>query len=79
MVPNVLTPNGDGLNDKFKPAGLADNLWSLTIYTRWGQRVYQSAAYQQDWDATGLPAGAYYYLLRHATGREYKGWVEVVR
>lgn len=76
-IPDILTPNGDGLNDKLQIKGLVDNLWSLTIYSRWGKQVYTAAAYQQDWDPAGLPAGPYYYLLQHATGRAYKGWVEV--
>jgi gliding motility-associated-like protein len=76
-IPNILTPNGDGLNDKLQITGLADNLWSLTIYSRWGRQVYTAAATQQDWDPAGLPAGLYYYLLQHPTGRAYKGWVEV--
>jgi gliding motility-associated-like protein len=76
-IPNILTPNGDGLNDKLQIKGLVDKQWSLTIYSRWGRQVYAAAAYQQDWDPAGLPAGLYYYLLQHATGRAYKGWVEV--
>lgn len=77
-MPNVLTPNGDGLNDKLHIEGLVDNLWSLTVYTRWGRPVYSAPSYQQDWTAAGLPAGLYYYHLRHATGRHYQGWVEVL-
>jgi gliding motility-associated-like protein len=76
-IPNILTPNGDGLNDKLQIKGLVDNQWSLTIYSRWGRQVYTAAAYRQDWDPAGLPAGLYYYLLQHPTGRAYKGWVEV--
>jgi len=76
-IPNILTPNGDGLNDKLQIKGLADNFWSLTIYSRWGKQVYTAAAYQQEWDPAGVPAGLYYYLLQHASGRAYKGWVEV--
>ncbi len=76
-IPNILTPNGDGLNDKLQIKGLVDNLWSLTIYSRWGRQVYTATAYQQDWDPAGLPDGLYYYLLQHATDRAYKGWVEV--
>jgi gliding motility-associated-like protein len=78
LVPNVLTPNGDGLNDKFKIQGLVDKSWSLSIYGRWGKQVYDTSSYQQDWDPAGLPAGVYYYLLRHPDGAAYKGWIELV-
>jgi hypothetical protein len=41
--------------------------------------VYSTPSYQQDWAATGLSAGLYYYHLRHPSGLHYQGWVEVVR
>jgi gliding motility-associated-like protein len=78
QVPNILTPNGDGLNDKLKIKGLVDKSWSLSIYGRWGKEVYATSSYQQDWDPTGVPAGMYYYMLRHPTGLQYKGWIEIV-
>ena len=43
------------------------------------QRVYQTNEYQNNWDASGLPDGIYYYLLRDADDRRVKGWVEVRR
>ena len=79
IIPNILTPNGDGLNDKLEIKGLVDNLWSFTVYSRWGNQVYTTASYQKDWDPAGLPAGIYYYLLHHATGPGYRGWIQVVR
>ncbi len=78
IIPNILTPNGDGLNDKLEIKGLVGNLWSFNVYTRWGTQVYTTASYQQDWDPAGLPAGTYYYLLHHATGPGYRGWIQVV-
>lgn len=79
VIPNIITPNGDGQNDRFKINNLVDKEWALTIYNRWGQQVYSAPAYQQEWNAEGLATGVYYYLLRHATGAQYQGWVEVVR
>lgn len=80
FVPNIITPNGDGQNDALKIIGLAPDAWSLRIYNRWGKEVYQSPAYQQDWQAAGLADGVYYYWLRaSATGQQVKGWVEVLR
>ena len=79
VIPNIITPNGDGQNDRFKIKNLVDGEWSLTVYNRWGQPVYTAPAYRQEWDAVGLAAGVYFYTLRHATGRQHRGWVEVVR
>ena len=77
-VPNIITPNGDDQNQTFKPR-FSCRPTTLEVYTRWGQRVYQSGDYHNDWDATGLPDGVYYYLLRDADDRRAKGWVEVRR
>lgn len=76
-VPNVITPNGDGKNDTFKPfvsfAG-----FDLDVYNRWGRKVYSQKQYKGDW-GTDVPAGTYYYHLRSATGDVWKGTVEVIR
>ena len=79
VIPNIITPNGDGQNDRFKISNLVDKEWALTIYNRWGKQVYTAPAYQQEWSAEGLAAGVYYYTVRHTTGAQYRGWVEVVR
>ncbi|MFD2719489.1 gliding motility-associated C-terminal domain-containing protein [Hymenobacter monticola] len=78
LVPNIITPNGDNLNQTFKPR-IGCLPASLEVYSRWGQRVYQANEYKYDWDASGLPDGIYYYLLRDTDNRQVKGWVEVRR
>ena len=76
-VPNVITPNGDNLNETFQLG--PDCPPRLQVYSRWGQKVFEAAAYQDDWNAAGQPAGVYYYLLTYPDGQRIKGWVEVVR
>ncbi|MGY3091363.1 gliding motility-associated-like protein [Hymenobacter sp. UYAg731] len=78
FMPNIITPNGDAANQTFQPR-FSCRPASLEVYTRWGQRVYQTADYHNNWDATGLPDGIYYYQLRDADDRRAKGWVEVRR
>jgi gliding motility-associated-like protein/uncharacterized repeat protein (TIGR01451 family) len=74
IVPNGFTPNGDGNNDVWTlyniPYGCSVK---VDIYNRWGNRVYTSNAYQNDWDGTSnisgssgknkLPQGTYYYII----------------
>lgn len=79
FVPNIITPNGDGHNDQFEIVGLGPDAWALSIYTRWGQRVYSTAHYRHEWTAPGLPDGTYYYHLQRGTEPAVKGWVEVRR
>ena len=78
FVPNIITPNRDSLNETFRPR-FSCRPASLEVYSRWGQRVYQTNEYRNNWDASGLADGIYYYLLRDADDRRVKGWVEVRR
>lgn len=78
-IPNVITANGDGFNnrliiDKLEYHGPA----VLILTNRWGQEVYHSSAYANDFDGGDLPAAVYFYQLT-AGDRIYKGWLQVVR
>ncbi|GAB3586753.1 hypothetical protein GCM10027345_36610 [Hymenobacter daeguensis] len=77
-VPNIITPNGDQLNDTFQPI-FSCLPASFEVYTRWGQRVYRADEYRYDWNGGDLPSGVYYYLLRDTADRKAKGWVEIRR
>ncbi|WP_324675283.1 gliding motility-associated C-terminal domain-containing protein [Hymenobacter sp. GOD-10R] len=77
LPPNIITPNGDGLNDFFVASMACPR--RLQIFSRWGNQVYESSAYQNNWDGGKQPAGVYYYLLYMADGTKYKGWLELQR
>ncbi|MFN8341284.1 MAG: gliding motility-associated C-terminal domain-containing protein [Cyclobacteriaceae bacterium] len=86
VIPNVITPAiEDGANDTFKimyglqSAHQAGYSMKLSIDNRWGERVFQSADYQNEWSASQLPAGTYYYRLSLSQEVTCKGWVSVVR
>lgn len=79
LLPNIITPNGDGLNDGFAVNGLELGEWQLEVYNRWGRQVFLQAKYRSgEWMAHDQPAGVYYYRLSRSN-QQYKGWVEVVR
>ncbi len=66
-IPNVFTPNGDGVNDNFEITGLPPYS-SLIIYNRSGKEVFSSETYHSEWDGTDmdnnpLPSGTYWYVL----------------
>ena len=65
-IPNVITPDGTGpvLNELF----FVENLEkfpgsSLAIYNRWGNKVFESADYKNDWNGSKSVDGVYYYVL----------------
>ncbi len=83
-VPNIFTPDGDGLNDRFVIKGL--ELYQqnqLIILNRWGNHVYEQKNYNNTWDASGLLEGTYFYLLKltDRQGKEtvLKGYLTIVR
>jgi gliding motility-associated-like protein len=80
LVPNLLTPNGDGKNDIFYIEYLRPNKWIFEVYNRWGDRVYLNLKYDNSFDASSLNDGLYYFSLRHVEGKgENKSWLQVIR
>jgi gliding motility-associated-like protein len=65
-VPNVFTPNGDGVNDRFRPvmSGVLSKGYKLSIYNRWGMRVFETNDINDSWDGmvNGQPAATDAYV-----------------
>ncbi|PSL31986.1 T9SS type B sorting domain-containing protein [Chitinophaga ginsengisoli] len=82
-IPNVVTANGDGKNDYFIVRGIEQYPGSvLEIYNRWGNQVYYSGNYSNNWGGAGLSAGIYYYVLKINMSRAvkvYKGYIELIQ
>ncbi|HHZ64372.1 MAG TPA: gliding motility-associated C-terminal domain-containing protein [Flavobacteriales bacterium] len=72
-VPNAFTPNGDGLNETFGPVGNEVKHFSMRIYSRWGELVFESDALDNQWDGTfkgeKVQTDTYVYKI-FATGEE---------
>lgn len=67
-MPSAFTPNGDGRNDVFRiPPTVQVPVKKFVIYSRWGQKVFESAISSQGWDGTfkGMqqPLGTYVYFI----------------
>jgi gliding motility-associated-like protein len=84
-IPNVFTPNGDGINDKWEIAYLESYPGSsVKVFNRYGQLVFESKGYGKPWDGKyngkDLPAGTYYYIVDPKNGRkQIAGYVDIVR
>jgi len=67
IVPNIVTSNGDGINEIFIIKNIKDyQAVHLKIFNRWGEMIYESADYQNDWavkhkNGTSLVDGVYFY------------------
>lgn len=78
-VYNLVTPNGDALNDFFEIENLQYNTYSLNVYNCWGALVYSNDHYNNDWNDKALEDGVYYYSLTHYKNkRNLKGWFHVL-
>lgn len=78
VIPNVITPNGDGKNDTWRIGVRASGGYAVQVFNRWGQKVFASANYANDWSARNLPDGTYFYIVTGATGKEYTGHLTVL-
>ena len=75
FVGNVITPNGDGYNDKLTvPCLQSGNFDSstITIFNQWGDEIFSAAPYENDWEGSYngkvLPVGTYFYILDLGNG-----------
>ncbi len=93
FIPSAFTPNGDGLNDKFEFAILGASTIEISIFDRWGERVYYNPNQNNGmnntdgWDGTKggkpAPAGTYVYQMKvtyfDGTVKDKAGTVAVLR
>lgn len=85
QIPNVFSPNGDGINDTWTiryldtyPAA------NVKVFTRTGQLVFETKTGGREWDGTyngsPLPLATYYYVIDLNIGQPpVSGWVMIVR
>lgn len=80
VIPNVFTPNGDGINDRFVIENIEFYQNQLTIFNRWGQPVYEARNYRSQWNGSDLSDGTYFYvLILTDSGTEFTGHVTILR
>lgn len=87
-IPNVFTPNGDGINDAFQIKFSGMESISYSIYDRWGILIFESNRIGDTWDAhttSGQDAseGVYYFVLtaKDVEDKEYRktGFIHLLR
>jgi gliding motility-associated-like protein len=67
--PTAFTPNGDGVNDFFRPKGISIARFHLMIYNRWGQLLFETGDMERGWDGASkgilCPAGTYSFIATY--------------
>lgn len=69
---NIITPNGDGVNDALTIEGFdptsQGNVSEISIFSQWGEKVFSASPYMNDWKGTfsgqPLPVGTYYFIFK---------------
>lgn len=85
LVPNIFSPNGDGIHDKWDiPYLVSYPGCTVDVYNRYGQQIYHSVGYDKPWDGTvngnQVPVGTYYYIIDPKNGKQkMSGYVDVIR
>ena len=89
QFPNVVTPNGDGINDLFIIKGLVEGMGypinSLDIYNKWGTLVFHRtniSSMDDFWDPSNVPSGTYFYRFSahgYNGNVEHNGAIEVIK
>jgi gliding motility-associated-like protein len=78
IIPNVFSPNGDGVNDGFFINSTGLESLNCDIFNRWGQLVYKLTSIGQKWDGVlnngnNATDGTYFYILiaKGYDGKDY--------
>jgi gliding motility-associated-like protein len=89
-MPNSFTPDGDGLNDVFRPYGEGMDVGSYTmqVFNRWGELIFESSNGERGWNGTyrgkKVPTGSYAWKVTvkeefTPIRREHYGYVNVLK
>jgi gliding motility-associated-like protein len=83
FIPNVFSPNGDGVNDLFFVNYTGSQPFNAQVFDRWGVKLYESRNKVQGWDGNdsegnAAPDGVYYYIVK-VGDKSYNGAASLLR
>jgi gliding motility-associated-like protein len=85
VMPNIVTPNGDNINDEVDFGKHQFSIFTIEIYNRWGQKIFSSDDPATVWRPTG-DEGTYFYTAHYridcgvdSRSKEIKGFITLTR
>jgi gliding motility-associated-like protein len=85
IIPTLITPNMDGMNDYFVLRGIESlGTTELVIFDRRGAHVYKNENYANEWDGTDynskpLPDDTYFFVIKTESGKSISGYIVIRR
>lgn len=86
FIPDIFSPDNDGVNDYFAISGIGKTGWSLHIFNRWGELMYTTDLPSEKYwsgrtfSGADVTIGVYYYILKNETlNLIYKGHLQLIR
>ncbi len=88
VIPNIFTPNGDGINEDFVVKSDGVTAMNILIYDRWGLKMFESSTINAPWDGKNIggkevPDDTYFYIITATSNKgenkQYKGFITLLR
>jgi len=85
FIPNIFTPNGDGINDDFQGYGQNIDEYQMYIFDRWGGLLYQTKDYDKPWDGKDFSCNnvcsegiyVYKFITKDVDGETHKYYGQI--
>lgn len=83
-IPNIFTPNNDGVNDFFVPIeSIRIRSMETNIYNRWGNHIFTTNKLMIEWDGQSQSNGTYFWLIHYediyGKSNTIKGYIQLSR
>lgn len=82
-APSAFTPDGDGINEVWKPDVKGARLYRLDVYDRWGSTVFSTTDPKEGWNGAKYPIGTYAFKAWISEWgpleKEYNGSITLIR
>lgn len=78
QFPNIVTPNGDGKNDRLQLGSFSCKEYQLKIYNRWGNLIYEGSEFQINWPSEDIEDGVYYCIYSNESNN-HAWYIQVLK